>query len=27
VNATDEKFRVSILLPYAGATAELRATA
>jgi two-component system sensor histidine kinase AlgZ len=27
VNATDEKFRVSILLPYTGATAALRATA
>jgi LytS/YehU family sensor histidine kinase len=27
VNATDEKFRVSILLPYTGAAAALRATA
>ena len=27
LNATDEKFRVSILLPYTGATAALRATA
>jgi len=27
VNATEESFRVSILLPYAGAAAALRATA